>query len=579
MSSIRVLKQRQRGPVERSLVCLLFLLFSVCLIGTARHGTADDPPVSRNLERAQTFVEQGKFEQALPFLNASIRTLTSPEALYLRGHVLIKLGKTDAAKRDANTLIDEYESDWRGYFLKARVLLQSGSIDDQSEELLPLLRKTVRYNPDHKRARKLMGRVYAALGRRKRALDAFEMVPERTRQSPRAGRMAARMAFLEGQDHRAADLARSVLTLVPDDPVAARIHSFVKRDVEPEVERRIRQLEGRRTNRSKDQWLSDVSVLIERYPQTPHLLLFGSRTFLEHGKTDRALELARRAEERGADAWTAFVLGNVYQKRTAYGTAAGWYLTACDRRTPFGTARMRAGVCLSLDGAHERAIKAFRRVFDQVALDEQASERLVRSCQEAGYPVFALDRIEVLNLPSRKRETLRKQFEDQLKRRREQEKESLEERVYQNSFYGIKLSLPDHWSYSLDAGRAQVVALFVSTSSQDRFFVVAERRLPSFDGRSTTPLKVKSKLREYLISTFLLKDTQLQFQRQKEHTTFDRPAVEYVFRGREGGQRMHCFVFFRGAWMYTFHYVARGKKNGSRKRMKEIMSRVIINDE
>ncbi len=531
-----------------------------------------DPFVSRNLEKAQTFVEQKKYTEALPFVTAAVERTGSPEAYYLRGHVLLNLSRFSGARADAKTLVRVFPEDWRGYYLRARVYLEDGS-GTGSTPLLTALKNTLKRKPDHERARMYLGKVRASRGQFRKALARFRAVSDTVRAHPDTGEVAARVAFLQGKKQLALDFASAVLEMLPQNRQAGRIRSFVKEGVDPAAEGHIREVQETEDERDRFRLIEQLET---KYPDVAHVQLFCGRSYLDRGDLGRALKLAERAENEQPDAWTAFFLGRVQQRRGKFEEAASWFRKGTRRRTSFPEARLRGGICLSKSGRHAAAIKQFRRVSDRVSVRPAASRELVRCCLKTGHLVYARRRLPSLTLSAETRTEFRRKLEERLSERKERERESFANRVYENSLYGLEANLDSGWSYLPEAGRPEVVALFVNVEQRDRFFIMAERRLPSFSGSSLKNDRVPSELRSYVTSTVLQQETNFQFLRDRLRTDLPWRAAEFVFQHREQARFLHSSVVFHGKWMISVYYYRSGKGTSTRDRMKATINGIIM---
>ncbi len=560
-------KESTELTVQGLVFSLMYLLFGLPVYA--------EPPYSPNLERAQTFVERNRYREALPFLDASIEQNRAPEALFLRGHVYLELDQPSAAMADAETLLRVFPSDWRGHFLKARVYLHSTTSFRPRGKLIEALKNTLEKHPDHRLARMHLGEAYARSGQLERALDTFQRVEDQLAEHPETARIAARVAFLEGNTNLALTLSEKVLHLLPHDHPAARIRSFVQNNVPPAVERRIWKLQNDHKKSLSDQSLHSLQ---NQHADIVHVLLFCGRRYLQRGDLDRARSVARKAEQLGGDAWTAFLRGVLFEKSEKYQRAAAWFEKSARRRTPFPEAHLRAGVCHSRGGQHDQAIRVFRSVLDRVTVDREAGEHLIRSCLQTGYLVFGRRQLPRLNLSDDQKKEYKKKLEQKLSRRRERETESFSDGVYSNDLYGLGLTLSDGWSHALDAGRPEVLALFVHLQQKRRLFIVAERRLPSFQ-RGLEKNEVRSALRSYVISNALREQSGMRYLRQNEFKGFERTAIEFVFGDGGDGRRMHAVVVFNSDWMIAFYLFQRSAATSeSEEWMKEVLKKAIIHD-
>jgi tetratricopeptide (TPR) repeat protein len=563
------------GSRDACIEVVIHLLAVLLLVGPAGPSLYAEPSYSPNLERAQTFVERGQYREALPFLRASIEQKRPPEALYLRGHVYLQLNRPSKAMTDAKTLKRVFPSDWRGHYLQARVYLHRSPTSGKRAKLIKALRNTLQRKPDHEQARMHLGEVFARSGRLEQALDAFRRAEKALSDHPETARTAARVAFLQGKSDLALKWSDTVFRLLPHDPVAARIRSFARNNVSTNVERRIWKLQKERETKLSE---PSLRTLQDQHSNIVHVLLFCGRRYLERGKVDQARTLARKAEKIRGDAWTAFFRAQVFEANKQYDRAAEWFETSTRRRSPFPEADLRAGICHSRAGRHEQAIKVLRSVLDRVRVDREAGERLLRSCLKTGHIVFARRHLSQLNLSDEQEKTFKQKLESKLSRRREREKESFSDGVYRNDLYGMKLNLADGWSHALDAGRTEVLALFVHLKHKGRLFLVAERRLPSLQA-DLNKKRVRSAVRSYVISNVLREQAGLQFVRQQEFTEFDRPAMKFVFREPERGRSMHAVVTVNGPWMITLYLYRRsGTTPDSDAWMKDVFRGAIIQD-
>ncbi len=569
-----------RPPKNGPRACLITLAVLVLSVTVSAGEESDVELLSGNIRKAKSFIQDHNYRSALPFLNSAIKEGAETRARYLRGRVFLKLNQAERADQEATWLIQNRTDNWRGYELKVRVLQLRGWTPKTSGELLQAASRALEHlSADLQDLRKRLylvrGRGYVLKEKFSKAHRDFRRAAEKTAEKPDAARAAARAAYLTGNHDFAGRMARAVLKVVPSDLTASRLLFFIEKGGVADLERTLFRVERKLARGRYKEALKQVTRMKTSEPERLHVSMVRGRILFEMGRYREAENEFRNKEKRKPTLQTAFWLGRAIEARNLYGTASRWYLRADRRGENFPRARLRAGICLSRSNQHERAVNVLSDVPDMVQFDREGGRRFIESCLKTGYLVYAQEWLSLLQVKSEYRTKKMDEIYRRLRRRHSEERETFENRIYENHFYGIRFPVPEEWSYSLNPGKPRVLALFVILKSTDRFFITAGRRPPHLNEDSLSTRQGRVRVREYLVRTRMKQESGLRFSFQEPWSQPARPGVHLLFQNQKS-TRLHLFVRFHSGWMFTFYYLTRDPNGAQFDRMKTLMKGITI---